>query len=207
MKLTHKQLILIVGIFTLIIAGGLVGVVLHYSGQLTNTSGNSDQNVNIDEIAITVPEDYSNKPIAECASCSSGEYLGDFQECTDTFEQDCLSVGGVKRWTDGHPGPCVYNRCYQKAPDTGTACSVYSDCKSGVCDLESAPSSGRCSLISKEFTSEGSQYYTARYSCDSPQPGTCAPAPNNGVNPGGFTHSFQMEDTVLVEKLGPGPIQ
>lgn len=48
MKLTQKQLIFIVGIGTLIIAGGLVGLVLHYNGQpTTNTASTNATNTNV----------------------------------------------------------------------------------------------------------------------------------------------------------------
>ncbi|MFA5030838.1 MAG: hypothetical protein WC495_04575 [Patescibacteria group bacterium] len=43
MKLTQKQLILIIGITTLIIAGGLVGLALHYSQSTTDTAATNTE--------------------------------------------------------------------------------------------------------------------------------------------------------------------
>lgn len=157
------------------------------------------------------PMEYSIEPISECVECVSGETWNNKQCCASSFEKDCISKNGVVRLFDLHPVFTVLRGCFQKAPDTGKECATATDCLSGVCDLESAIKSNKCSLIKKELTGGknrfgGQEFYTATYSCKVIKPGVCTETITNGVNPGGVSHFFKMDNKTLIEELMSGPI-
>jgi len=165
------------------------------------------------ETATSTPSDkYSTDPISECVSCVNGKTWDNKPCCTDDFEKDCTSNNGVVRFSDLHPVFTWILGCFQKAPDTGKACSVATDCLSGVCDLESAIKSNKCILINKEFTGEknrfnnSQEFYIATYSCNTTKPGVCAETITSKNNPGGANHTFKMDDKTLIEILESGPI-
>lgn len=158
---------------------------------------------------------YKEKLIADCVQCIDGKNNYNKPCCSKNFEKKCISRGGVVRFNDLHPLPEVMLSCFRKAPDTGKKCSDGRDCFSGVCDLESAIKSNKCTLIKKEFTGKSNQFnnrqkfYTAYYSCTTINPGVCEPAVRDGVNPGGANHYFKIDkdnEKVLIEVLEPGPI-
>jgi hypothetical protein len=159
-----------------------------------------------------VSKNYSTEPLAECVECQNGETWDNKPCCTDSFEKDCISKNGVVRFSDLHPAFTVLRGCFQKAPDTGKECADGNDCLSGVCDLESAIKYNRCSLIKKELTGgknqygQGQEFYTASYLCTTTKPGVCAETILNSVNPGGVSHSFEMDNKTLIETFGSGPI-
>jgi hypothetical protein len=158
-------------------------------------------------------KNYSTEPFAECVECRNGETWDNKPCCTDSFDKDCTSKNGVNRFFDLHPMFTTLRGCFRKAPDTGKACSSGTDCLSGVCDLESAIKSDKCSLIKKEFTGERNRYnqsqefFTATYSCSSDKPGACAETIRNEINPGGANHTFNLVGKTIVEVLEPGMIR
>ncbi len=159
----------------------------------------------------TDSDKYDPEPIAECVECVKGETLNNKPCCTNNFEKDCISKNGVVRWTDLHPVFTLLIGCFRKAPDAGKNCASANDCLSGVCDLESAIKFNRCGLIKKDFTGKhpfsGEKfYYTATYSCNTTKPGRCTEARENRDNPAGVSHTFKMNNKILIEILEPGPI-
>ena len=174
------------------------------------------KNIYTKEIETLRDNKYSKDPIMTCYSyCEKDQTIGwdNTPCCASNFENACQSKNGVLRTWDLHPvAPGWLNFCFQKAPDRWQACSINSDCLSGVCDLEYATTSSSCSLIKKEFSGEKNPYYnniafyTATYSCTTPSPGICLEAPENQVNPGGSHHSFEMNDKILTEVLEEGVI-
>ena len=157
-------------------------------------------------IPIIMP--YNKKPIMSCYTCDEDETVAWNDEpcCEYDFQNICSSRKGILRFNDMHPAPGDAQMCYQKAPDTWKACSIESDCLSWVCDLEYATTSGSCTLTKKEFSGENDEFYTATYSCTTPSPGVCREAPEGWINPGGFSHSFMMNDKILTEVLEEGAI-
>jgi len=154
---------------------------------------------------------YSAEPLAECVECENGKTWNNKSCCTSNFEKDCISKNGVVRLTDLHPVFTFLRGCFQKAPDTGKECAIATDCLSGVCDLESAIKSSKCSLIKKELTGgknkfSGQEFYTATYSCNTSTPGVCTETITNRTNPGGVSHFFKMDNKTLIETLTSGPI-
>jgi hypothetical protein len=152
---------------------------------------------------------YTTEPIAECVPCMDGLTWRNKPCCTDSFEENCASKDGVVRTFDLHPSWTFLKGCFQKAPDTGKECASGKDCLSGVCELESAIKSNRCTLIKKEFTGgknqyHGEEFYTASYSCSTPKPGVCTETISNGRNPGGVSHTFEMNNKTLIEVLESG---
>lgn len=151
-------------------------------------------------------------PISECVECINGKTWDNKPCCNFSFEFKCSLANGVVRTSDLHPLlSTVLKGCYLKAPDTGKKCSGGQDCWSGICDLESAIKSKKCTLIKKELTGEknrfgGDEFYTASYSCDSLNPGICTATIENNVNPGGKSHFFEMDGETLTETLTSGPI-
>lgn len=204
-------------------------VIIDYQAPFFNTSTSTRINIATSTIISTTTStttkiilpkvstssvSYSKKAISECAECSTNGNPSNLTCCTASFENDCAAKKGVTRWTDGHPGPyTAFRACYEKAPDTGKSCAVSDDCLSGVCNLESAiaTSSAKCSLINKVLSGEknrfyGQDFFTATYSCTTAKPGVCMEAVNNGMNPGGVSHTFKMDGKTLIETLESGPI-
>ncbi len=154
---------------------------------------------------------YTTEPLAECVQCENGQTWNNKPCCTASFEKDCASKNGIVRLSDLHPVFTFLKGCFQKAPDTGKECASGKDCLSGVCDLESAVKSNKCTLITKELTDGKNQYgeeefYTASYSCSTPKPGACTETIPNRTNPGGVSHTFEMNNKTLIEILESGPI-
>lgn len=151
------------------------------------------------------------EPIMQCADCSSGEGWEKLPCCNPFFDSFCKISGGTTRKTDLHPLSTYIKACFQKASDAGKACAQSKDCSSSVCDLENAVKTNKCVLTEKKMTGEknqfgGQEFYTAEYSCVSPQPGVCKEARENRTNPGGMSHYFEMEGNKLIETLTSGPI-
>lgn len=188
-------------IILIVIIVGIAGYLFLTKRQttLTNTSTADSKN-------------YSTGPFAECVGCENGQTWNNKPCCTDSFDKNCAAKNGVVRETDLHPVSTWLKGCFQKAPDAGKKCASATDCLSKVCILESAIKSNKCQLIKKEFTGEenrfnkNQKFYTATYSCNTTEPGECAEAVLDSLNPGGASHYFKMDNQTLIETLGSGPI-
>jgi len=191
-----------------ILAAGLIFLVILVLGCAKPSE--NEQNPELENKTV-LAGNYSTQPFMECVDCVNGQTWDNKSCCTENFENECLSAGGVIRWSDLHPAFTVLKGCFQKAPDAGKECASGNGCMSGVCDLESAVGAHKCTLIKKELTGEKNRYgnddfYTATYSCIADKPGKCEETVKNRLNPGGVLHYFRMNGTVLIEILESGPI-
>ncbi|MDP1710558.1 MAG: hypothetical protein Q8L46_01300 [candidate division WWE3 bacterium] len=198
-----------VNIILIVVVVVLVGITGYFV--LVKKSGPITQQQTPTPSATSGSENYSTEPFAECVECENGKTWNNKPCCTDSFEKDCAFKNGTIRWSDLHPVFTVLKGCFQKAPEAGKECASGNDCLSGVCDLESAIKSNRCSLIKKELTGGKNQYYgqefyTASYFCNTINPGVCTETIPNRVNPGGVNHTFEMDNKILIETLESGPI-
>lgn len=205
----NKKYILISIIVIAIIAGGVFYFL--YKQQPPPIIPSQTPDASTTTPPIIGSGNYNTEPLTECVECENGKTWDNKPCCTANFEKDCASKNGVVRWSDLHPVSTVLRGCFQKAPDTGKACAITTDCLSGVCDLESAIKSNKCTLIRKELTGEknrfsGKEFYTASYSCGIPKPGACTETISNSVNPGGESRLFMMNNKTLIETLGSGQI-
>jgi hypothetical protein len=209
MKMNQKSFANIIFIILVVVLAGTVG---YFSfKEIVQPPPTSTKTASTPTTPPIDSKKYTTEPIAECVRCIDGQTWNNKPCCTDSFEKNCASKDGVVRTSDLHPVFTFLKGCFQKAPDTGKECASGKDCLSGVCDLESAIKSNRCTLIKKELTGGknqfyGQEFYTASYSCSTPKPGVCTETISNGSNPGGVSHTFEMNNKTLIEILESGPI-
>ena len=197
---------IILGVLVVVLAGG-VGYLILTRQKIQREA------VDFEKIEA---KNYSTQPFMECVKCEKPDTTTGWENkpcCADNFEEECSARGGVIRWSDLHPASTILKGCFQKAPDSGKACSSAKDCLSGVCVLQNAIDSGNCKLTKREYrdaygnkTTVQTSYFTEQYSCNSVNPGICAETIENRSNPGGYSGSLEMEGKTLIKTQNPGPI-